>query len=116
VVAIIGLLAAIAVPKYMHTIQRARENRLKSDLRTMRDLLQQYKVDKKHYPESLQVLVDDGYLRTIPKDTITEAADTWIEIHNEPEEFDDPNADTGVVDVQSGAPGNDLDGTPFSEY
>ena len=116
VISIIGLLAAVAVPKYIHTHQRARENVLKSDLSVMRELIQQYKVDKKKFPESLQKLVEDGYLRELPKDNITGSSSSWIEVANQPADPDDPNADTGIADVKSGAPGNDMDGKPFSEY
>jgi general secretion pathway protein G len=115
VIAIIGLLAAAAMPYYKHTLQQAKEATLLHSLRVMRDVIQQYKVDKKKYPEALQSLVDDGYLRAMPKDPITDATDTWVEVHAEPKDPDDPNADTGVVDVKSGAPGNSIDGVPFAE-
>ena len=116
VISIIGLLAAVAVPKYMHTHQRAKENVLKSDLAVMRELIQQYKIDKKKYPESLSKLVEDGYLRELPKDNITGSSSSWVEVPNQPSDPDDPNADTGIADVKSGAPGNDMDGRPFAEY
>lgn len=117
VVTIIGLLAGIAAVQVNKTMKTTKMNILKHDLRQMRDLIQQYKIDKKKYPESIQALVDEGYLRAVPVDPITDATDTWVEIHNEPDLEEDPeNADTGVIDVQSGAPGNDVDGIPYIEY
>ena len=115
VVAIIGILASMATIMVRRTLLAAKENTLKHDLRVMRDLIQQYKVDKKQFPESLDKLVEDGYLRVKPVDPITNSAD-WEEIQNPPpEDPDDPNADTGIVDVKSKAPGMDLEGKPYSE-
>ena len=116
VVAIIGLLAAMVTVQVQRTLTRSKENVLRHDLRVMRDLIQQYKVDKKKYPEALQSLVDDGYMRAIPEDPITSSNGSWVEVHNEPKDPDDPNADTGLVDVKSGAPGNDSEDQPFEEY
>jgi type II secretion system protein G len=115
VIAIIGILAAIAVPAYRDSVQRARENTLKHNLAVMRDLINQYKADRLKYPESLEALVDAGYLKMIPVDPITRSADSWIVIFNQLEDPEDQMADMGIVDVQSGATGETLDGIPFSE-
>ena len=116
VVAIIGILASMAAISVQKVLRAAKENTLRHDLRVMRDLIQQYKVDKKKYPESIDKLVEDGYLRAKPVDPVLRSAD-WEEIQNPPpEDPDDPNADAGMVDVKSKAPGNDLDGKPYSEY
>ena len=96
--------------------RHAKEAALKHDLRVMRELIQQYKVDKKKYPESIKGLVEENYLREIPADPITGNHDSWLEVHHECTDPDDPNCDPGVVDVKSGAPGNDVDGAPFAEY
>jgi len=114
VIAIIGILAAAAVPVYMHAIRSARENTLRHDLAVMRDLINQYKADRLKYPEGLSALVDAGYFAKIPVDPITKSADSWVTVANETDP-DDPTADNGVKDVKSGAPGTTLDGTAYGD-
>jgi len=114
VVAIIGILAAAAVPVYKHALQSAREKTLLHDLAVMRDLINQYKADRLKYPESLSALVDAGYFNKIPTDPITKSADSWVTVANEGDP-DDPNADTGIKDVKSGATGNTLEGTAYGD-
>jgi len=122
VIAIIGILATIALPAMRNAPQKAREAVLKEDLFTFRSCIDQYLADKGHYPSSLQELVDEGYLRFIPVDPITRSADTWIELFAEAEDEedlmpqDDEGGGPGVIDVQSGAEGLGLDGTPLSEW
>lgn len=124
VIAIIGILAAVAMPNMQNAPKRAREAVLKEDLYQIRSSIDQYLGDQGEYPESLQGLVDAGYLRFKPIDPITKSPDTWIEIAADAEDvedlqpFDDEvgGGGTGIMDVQSGAPGNALDGTPFSEF
>ncbi len=50
VVAIVGLLAAIAIPNLMSAIQRARQKRGMGDLRTMATTFSMYYLDTDHYP------------------------------------------------------------------
>jgi general secretion pathway protein G len=76
VVAIIGILATIAMPKLLHTPDKAKEAVLRTDLRTFRDVIDQYYADKGKYPAELAVLVDDGYMRSIPVDPMTKSPDT----------------------------------------
>ena len=111
-----GTAAVRTVPQLTRVLRHAKEAALKHDLRVMRELIQQYKVDKKKYPESIKGLVEENYLREIPADPITGNHDSWLEVHHECTDPDDPNCDPGVVDVKSGAPGNDVDGAPFAEY
>jgi general secretion pathway protein G len=122
VIAVVGILAAIALPRMLHTPKRAAEATLKTNLRTFRDTIDQFYADKGHYPPGLEALVDDGYLRRIPIDPITKSADTWVLIYEEidwdamPAETDHPSwGEPGVVDVRSGAEGRSLDGTPYGE-
>ena len=67
----------MGLPTYQNSVRRAREATLKEDLFRMRDAIDQYYADKNKYPQSLQDLVTDGYLREIPKDPITDSRDTW---------------------------------------
>jgi general secretion pathway protein G len=123
VVAVIGILATIALPRLLHTPERAKEAVLKTNLRAMRDVLDQFYADKGHYPPSLETLVEEGYLRTVPVDPITRSKETWVPVFEEvdldaaPAETDLPEGGgPGVMDVRSGAPGAGPDGTPYSEW
>lgn len=50
VVAIIGILAAIAIPQFSAYRQKAYNSSAQSDLRTTRTLLEAYYVENFHYP------------------------------------------------------------------
>jgi general secretion pathway protein G len=125
VVAIIGILAAIAMPKLKDMPLRADEVVLKNNLHTIRDVLDQYYGDKGHYPVALEDLVKDGYFRAVPMDPITKSNSTWVVVREEldpdhpPPQSDNPdNPDNqpGIVDVHSGAPGTSLLGSPYAEW
>jgi general secretion pathway protein G len=127
VVTIIGILAAVAVSNVKNAQQKAREAALRDDLFEMRKAIDNYYADKQKYPDSLQTLVSDHYLRAIPKDPITMRAD-WVEVQqttdpNDPTALDtsasSDSTDTttpGVNDVHSNATGNGLDGTPYKDW
>ncbi|HSY47837.1 MAG TPA: type II secretion system protein [Thermoanaerobaculia bacterium] len=126
VVTIIGILAAIAISNVKWAQQKAREAALHDDLFEMRKAIDNYYADKQKYPENLQALQQEHYLRNVPKDPITGKPD-WEEVQNTPDPSDpnsmptDPSAqnDTsapGIYDVHSQAPGNGLDGTPFKTW
>jgi general secretion pathway protein G len=123
VIAIIGILATIAMPALKDVPRRAAEAVLKSDLRTFRDIIDQYKADKGTYPPSLDALVDEGYLRAMPMDPITKSTETWVAVVEEldPElefvETDLPEGgQPGVIDVRSGSDATSLGGQPYSEW
>jgi type II secretion system protein G len=110
VLAIIGSLLAIAVPSYFGTLDNSRETALRQSLSVMRDAIDHYRGDVGKYPDSLQDLVTRRYLRNIPSDPVTGAADAWV--IEAP-----PDAGTGAVrDVRSGAPGNGRDGTAYGTW
>ena len=77
VISLITVLAAIALVGYRNAITRSREAVLKEDLFRMRDAIDQYYADRGEYPSTLENLVTDGYLRTIPEDPLTGSAETW---------------------------------------
>lgn len=117
VFALIGILVGLGLPQYKTAVQRGREAVLKENLFIMRKLLDQYYQDKGHYPASLRTLVEDGYLRSIPVDPITQSADTWIAIPYFPMP-DELTASTfpGIWDVKSGSDRTALDGTPYNTW
>ena len=118
VAALIGILAAIALPNYRHAQLKARESVLREDLWILRDLISQHKADRGEYPENLQDLVMRGYVRKIPIDPMTGSSDTWEEIRDPigEEAPEEEEVETGITDVKSGAPGVGLDGLPYSEW
>jgi len=110
VLAIIATLLTLAVPRYFTSIDKSKEAVLKENLHQMRDAIGKYYADRGKYPESLQALATDKYLRTVPLDPVTDSATTWIVLAPE-----DPQKG-GVYDVRSGAPGKALDGSEFSTW
>lgn len=115
VIAIIVILLGFAAPRYQESVLRAREAVLKQDLYVMRNAIDQYTLDKKHAPQSLQDLVEAGYLKVIPKDPMTDSTETW-QLVNEDTTMSVDQTQPGVSDVKSGAPGTSSEGTPYSEW
>jgi general secretion pathway protein G len=110
VLAIIALLLTIAVPRYFGSLDRSKEAVLKEDLHQMRGAIDKYYGDRGKYPETLDALVAEKYLRSVPIDPITEKRDTWVAVPPQ-----DPQK-SGVFDVKSGAPGQAGDGTAFADW
>lgn len=110
VIAIISILATIALPNYQKSVVRAREASLRSTLFTLRDVFDQYYADHGNYPETLDVLVEKKYIRSIPKDPFTRSADTWILIPPEGEDL------SGIYDIHSGSYRISLHGVPYNEW
>ena len=113
VVSIIGILVAIALPNYRVAMISAREAVLKEDLYRFRDLIDQYYADKGRYPASLESMVEDGYMRRIPNDPMTNAAD-WVVVAAEAEPGTEE--EPGVYDVKSASENTSMSGTPYSEW
>jgi type II secretion system protein G len=123
VIAVIGILAAIALPQLRHTPVKAKEAVLRTNLRTIRDALDQYRGDKGHYPTSLETLEEEGYFREVPPDPMTKSSETWELIYEEidpdapPAETELPESgEPGIFDVRSGSDELALDGTPYNEW
>ncbi len=109
VMAIIGILLTIAQPQFQQYTTRAKEAVLKENLFTIRDVVDQYYADKGRYPDSLQDLVDNGYIRNIPEDPFTRSSDTWVAVPPD-------TGEGGIFDVHSGSDLIALDGTPYNEW
>ena len=128
VVAIIGILATIAMPAMKDVPRRANEAVLKTNLRTIRDVIDQYYGDKGRYPPSLQALVTAGYFRKLPTDPITKSSETWVPVLEETDP-DNPAStgagsssdgsddnQPGINDIHSGSPLMALDGTAYATW
>jgi general secretion pathway protein G len=114
VVAVIGILVGIALPNYKTAILQSREAVLKEDLFRFRDVIDQYYADKGKWPASLEALVEEGYLRKIPADPMTGAAD-WEIVFSETDP-DNPADISGVYDVKSASTALSQGGTPYNEW
>jgi general secretion pathway protein G len=115
VMLIISILLAVAVPSYISAIRSAREAALREDLHTMRDAIEQYTEDKQAAPQSLDDLVQSGYLKSLPVDPMTHRNDTWV-----PDQSDSltsiDQSQPGIDDVHSGSDQIGSDGVPYSQW
>jgi general secretion pathway protein G len=115
VMAIIAILAVVAIPRFTGAITQAREAVLKEDLHVMRAAIDSYTMDKQKAPQSLDDLVQEGYLREIPVDPFTRAKDTWAtETSDSLHSLD--QTEPGIDDVHSGSQDTGTDGQPYSSW
>jgi general secretion pathway protein G len=115
VMAIIGVLAVIAVPSYMAALKHAREAVLKEDLHILRAAIDSYTMDKQKAPQSLDDLIQDGYLKALPEDPMTHSTSTWVTDSSDALHSLD-QTDPGVDDVHSGSTENGSDGQPYNTW
>jgi general secretion pathway protein G len=115
VMAIIGLLSLIAIPSYIHAVRKAKEAVLREDLHTLRVSIDSFTVDKEKAPQTLDDLVQAGYLKSMPVDPMTTRNDTWIT--SQSDTMTDINqTQDGIGDVHSGAQGLATDGTSYNTW
>jgi general secretion pathway protein G len=115
VITLIVLLASLAMVQYTNSVKRTREAVLKEDLFRLRESIDMFYADKGKWPQSLEELVSEHYLRDVPEDPMTGSRDTWRTIPAEPDPGN-PIAEPGIYDVKSGATGLALDGTSYSDW
>jgi general secretion pathway protein G len=115
VMVVIGLLAAIAIPAYTTNIKHAREAVLKEDLHVMRQAIDSYTVDKQKAPQSLDDLVQSGYIKVMPIDPFTHRSDTWMPVQSDTLSTLDQTA-SGIDDVHSGSQETAIDGTSYNSW
>ena len=115
VMVIIGILAAIAIPSFVSNVRNAKEAVLKEDLHVIRGAIDAYTVDKQKAPQTLDDLVQGGYLKTMPKDPFTNRSDSWVPVQSDSLNSLDQTA-SGIDDVHSGAQLSAADGTSYSTW
>ena len=115
VMLIIGVLAAIAIPNFVASIKNAKEAVLKEDLHVMRNAIDSYTMDKQKAPQSLEDLVQSGYLREIPQDPMTHSRETWVTTTDDTLESID-QTEPGVNDVHSGSQEVGTDGQSYTTW
>lgn len=111
VLLLIALLASLVTPVVTNSIERAKESATKENLLVLRKAIDDYYSDKGHYPETLEVLVENKYIRKVPKDPFTEKSDTWEKITK-----DDVNGKFGITDIRSSKTGVASDGTNYKDW
>jgi len=115
VISMILILMSVAVPLYTQSITRAREAVLRQNLFTMRSVIDQYSMDKQKAPQSLDDLVQAGYLKSIPMDPMTHSSDTWQTVQEDVLVSVDQNQ-PGITDVHSGSEATGSDGTAYNTW
>ncbi len=115
VMAIIGVLSLVAIPSYISAVKHAREAVLKEDLHVLRSAVDSYTMDKQKAPQSLDDLLQDGYLKKIPEDPMTRSTTTWVtNLSDSLHSLD--QTDPGIDDVHSGSDEVGSDGQPYSAW
>lgn len=107
VMAIIAVLLTIALPRYLGSVERAREATLKQTLAVVRDAIDKFHADRGRYPNDLAELQQLRYLRAVPVDPMTDSDATWV-ITPPP----GARSDAGnVYDIHSGSAAKAADGS-----
>jgi general secretion pathway protein G len=114
VVSLILILVSIALPVYNRSILRAKEGVLKQDLFTLRQVIDQYTMDKKKAPQALDDIVTAGYLKVVPKDPFTNETNWTLEQEDATEATD--QQEPGIIDVHSSSNLTASDGTAYSSW
>jgi general secretion pathway protein G len=115
VMSIIGILVSIVVPNYQRHLIKAREAVLMEDLYQMRRAIDAYFADHISYPESLDDLVANKYIRDLPRDPFTQSTDTWEEVPPVPS-IEGDLAEGGLENVHSGSDLVGLNGIPYRDW
>ena len=115
VLALVGLLATLAAPRYVRSLEVAEERALASSLYTLRDAIEQFAADKGRWPASLDELAETRYLRAVPPEPITGSREGWIELAATEPPLGGTSA-SGIDDVRSAAAGRGSDGRLYAEW
>src|ERR1700736_6570317 len=114
VITIMLILMAIALPMYNQPGLRAREAVLRQDLFTLRQVIDQYTLDKQKAPQALDDILQAGYLKRIPVDPMT-GQSNW-EVVQEDVLQTAEQQEPGISDVHSASSATASDGTAYSTW
>ena len=115
VISMILILVSISIPAYNQSILRAKESVLRQDLFELRSLISQYTLDKQKAPQSLDDLVQAGYIKQIPMDPMTGSNSSWT-VDQEDTVMSVDQQEPGISDVHSGAAQTSSDGSAYSTW
>ena len=117
VISLILILASVAVPIYRQSIIKSKEAALRQDLFTMRQVIDQYTLDKQKAPQALEDLVTANYMKQLPVDPFTARNDTWVAVQEDDAAASPDQTDTGgITDVHSGSNLTSSDGSAYSSW
>jgi len=114
VISLILILVSIALPVYNRSILRAKEGVLKQDLFTLRQVIDQYTLDKQKAPQSLDDIAAAGYIKKVPIDPFTSEANWTVDQEDATQAVD--QQEPGIVDVHSSSNLTATDGTAYSSW
>ena len=89
------LVSEVIFPSYVDSPREMRVRVLATDVATMPAIVGQYTLDIGKRPQSLDELVNAGYIKKIPTDPLSGRTDTWVL-----EWSDDPKT-PGIVGIHS---------------
>ena len=115
VISLIMILASVSLNMYRNSVVYAREAALRSNLFFMRDAIDQYYADKGKYPESLEALVSESYIRQVPQDPFTNSTTTWQTTQAEATPGT-VSTSPGIYDVKSGSDMTAMDGSRYADW
>lgn len=110
VLTIIGTLLTWVGVRLNNKVEMAKEQTLRHNLSVMRECIDQFRADKGKYPDTLNDLVDAGYLKHLPTDPYTERNDSWNTV------LSTEDNQSGIVDVHSGADTQASNGNDVSSW
>lgn len=116
VISMLLILVSIAAPMYRQQILHSREAVLRQNLFTLRTLISQYTLDKQKAPQSLEDLVQAGYLKQIPVDPISGAADWTVDQAEDTISSPDQQDEGGIDDVHSSSNQIGTNGTAYNTW
>jgi len=115
VICVMLILLGIAIPIYSQSVNHAKENAFNDGLLTLNQVIYQYTMDKQKAPQSLQDLVQSGYIAEVPDD-MTGSKTTWVTEDDPPAIMSLYQTDTGIYGVHSGSNRIGSNGKPYSEW
>ncbi len=115
VISLILILVSVAVPNYRASVVHARESVLRQNLFTMRSVISQYTLDKQKAPQSLEDLVQAGYIKNIPTDPMTAKPD-WTVDQEDSTLMSVDQQESGIDDVHSSSAALSSDGTAYNTW
>src|SRR5579863_1568487 len=114
VITIILVLVGMAVGRYEKSVMRSREAVLAHNLHVIRDAIDNYTLDKQAAPQSLDDIVQAGYLREVPTDPMTQQKDWQPKFGNTVLTPDQTSV--GIEDVHSNSDRTAMDGTTYNQW
>jgi general secretion pathway protein G len=114
-ITIIAILLPVAIHKYRSVVLQTKETVLKDSLFDMRRVIDQYIKDKQTVPQSLQDLIQAGFLRQLPNDPITNSNSSWNPVIGTVV-IAPGKTGRGITDLRSGSNSISSKGTAYSTW